>query len=85
MQTYKISQRKVNLQTDFMFLIEITLENATSASKTSNLIIINLAIYKIHRLGNVFNWKTEISQHFWAKYEASLNLLLRKRFIEKQK
>lgn len=48
-------------------LIEGALENATSESKTSNLIIVNLATYKIHRLGNIFNCQTEISQYFWAK------------------
>lgn len=63
----RFQQRKANLQTDVMSLIEGALENATSESKTSNLIIVNLAIYKIHRLGNIFNCQTEIRQYFWAK------------------
>lgn len=63
----RFQQRKANLQTDVGSLIEGALENATSESKTSNLIIVNLALYKIHRLGNIFNCQTEISQYFWAK------------------
>lgn len=68
MQNYRdFSRERPILQTDVMFLTEGALENATSESKTSNLIIISLAICKIHRLGNIFNCQTEISQYFWAK------------------
>lgn len=63
----RFQQRKANLQADVMSLTEGALENATSESKTSNIIIVSLAIYKIHRLGNIFNCQTEISQYFWAK------------------